>query len=121
MQVKDHSKGIFCIHVPLYDTGMDLTIYLDKDLKYQHAGQPIEGPVGNHAVSMIIAKYQPLITLHGHIHESRSFYKWGRTLCFNPGSEYGEGKLRGLIVILNRQRWKPTVHLGIRPRRVQIA
>ncbi len=55
MQVKGHSKGIFCIHVPPYDTGMDLAIYLDKDLKYQHVGQPIEGSVGNHAVSMIIA------------------------------------------------------------------
>ncbi len=99
-QVKDYSNAIFCIHVPPYDTGMDLAIYLDKDLKYQHAGQPIEGPVGSHAVSKIIDKYQPLITLHGHIHESRCFYKWGRTMCFNPGSEYGEGILRGVIVIL---------------------
>lgn len=99
-QVKDNSKSIFCIHVPPYDTGMDLAIYLDKDLKYQHAGQPIEGPVGSHAVSKIIDKYQPLITLHGHIHESRCFYKWGRTMCFNPGSEYSEGILRGVIIIL---------------------
>jgi Icc-related predicted phosphoesterase len=99
-QVKDEGKGILCIHVPPYDTGMDLAIYLDKDLKYEHAGQPIEGPVGSHAVSKIIDKYQPLITLHGHIHESRCFYKWGRTMCFNPGSEYGEGILRGVIVIL---------------------
>lgn len=99
-QVKDNSRSIFCIHVPPYDTGMDLAIYLDKDLKYQHAGQPIEGPVGSHAVSKLIDKYQPLITLHGHIHESRCFYKWGRTMCFNPGSEYSEGILRGVIIIL---------------------
>lgn len=98
--VKDKSRSIFCIHVPPYDTGMDLAIYLDKDLKYQHAGQPIEGPVGSHAVSKIIEKYQPLITLHGHIHESRCFYRWGRTMCFNPGSEYSEGILRGVIIIL---------------------
>lgn len=56
-QVKDQSKEMFCIHVPPYDTGMDLAIYLDKDLKYQHAGQPIEGPVGSHVVSKIIDKY----------------------------------------------------------------
>lgn len=99
-QVKDVSRSIFCIHVPPYDTGMDLAIYLDKDLKYQHYGQPIEGPVGSHSVSKIIDKYQPLIALHGHIHESRCLYKWGRTMCFNPGSEYGEGILRGLILIL---------------------
>lgn len=99
-QVKDPSRSIFCIHVPPYDTGMDLAIWLDKNLKYQHYGQPIEGPVGSHSVSKIIDKYQPLIALHGHIHESRCFYRWGRTMCFNPGSEYGEGILRGLILIL---------------------
>ncbi len=98
--MQDYSKAIFCIHVPPYDTGMDIAIFLDKDLKYKSYGQPIEGPVGSHAVSKLIDKYQPLVTLHGHIHESRCFYKWKRTMCFNPGSEYSEGIMRGLILIL---------------------
>jgi Icc-related predicted phosphoesterase len=43
-----------------------------------------------------------LLGLHGHIHESRGLEKIGRTLCINPGSEYGEGILRGCIVNLGR-------------------
>jgi Icc-related predicted phosphoesterase len=42
--------------------------------------------------------------LHGHIHESRSAQKVGRTMCINPGSEYGEGVLRGVIVDLSKQK-----------------
>jgi uncharacterized protein len=99
-KVKDPRRSIFTIHVPPYDTGLDLAIYLNEDLKYQHYGQPIEGPVGSHAVFKLLDKYQPLISLHGHIHESRCFYKLGRTMCFNPGSEYTEGTLRGVIVNL---------------------
>jgi Icc-related predicted phosphoesterase len=39
-----------------------------------------------------------MLGLHGHIHESMSVVKLGRTTCINPGSEYGEGILRGCIV-----------------------
>ena len=99
-KVSNPQRSIFTIHVPPYDTGLDLAIFLNKDLKYQHYGQPIEGPVGSHAVFNILDKYQPLISLHGHIHESRCFYKLGKTMCFNPGSEYTEGTLRGVIVNL---------------------
>ena len=49
---------------------------------------------------MAIEKYKPLLGLHGHIHESKGFINIGRTLCINPGSEYGEGILRGVIVEL---------------------
>ena len=28
------------------------------------------------------------------IYLDKGFYKWGRTMCFNLGSEYGEGTLR---------------------------
>jgi Icc-related predicted phosphoesterase len=103
-KVKDYKKSIFTIHVPPYDTGLDLAIWLNEDLKYQHYGQPIEGPVGSHAVFKLLDKYQPLISLHGHIHESRCFYRLGRTMCFNPGSEYTEGTLRGVIVNLKGDR-----------------
>jgi Icc-related predicted phosphoesterase len=99
-KVKNYRRSIFTIHVPPYDTGLDLAIWLNQDLKYQHFGQPIEGPVGSHAVFKLLDKYQPLISLHGHIHESRCFYKLGKTMCFNPGSEYTEGTLRGVIVNL---------------------
>jgi hypothetical protein len=39
-----------------------------------------------------------MLGLHGHIHESQSVAKIGRTTCVNPGSEYGEGILRGCLV-----------------------
>jgi Icc-related predicted phosphoesterase len=99
-KIQNNNKAIFAIHVPPYDTGLDLAIWLDEKLKYQHYGQPIEGPVGSHAVFKLLDKYQPLLSLHGHIHESRCFYKLGRTICFNPGSEYSEGILRGVIINL---------------------
>ena len=58
-------------------------------------------PVGSKTVRKIIEKYQPLLALHGHIHESPGFAKIGRTKCLNPGSEYGEGILKGFLVELD--------------------
>jgi len=46
----------------------------------------------------MIEKYQPLIGLHGHIHESPGMYKIGRTVCVNPGSEYAEGLLKAFLI-----------------------
>jgi Icc-related predicted phosphoesterase len=60
-------------------------------------------PVGSKAVRRAIERYQPLLGLHGHIHESRFAQKIGRTLCINPGSEYGEGVLRGVVLELSRK------------------
>lgn len=103
-KIRNYRKSIFTIHVPPFDTGLDLAIWLNKDLKYQHYGQPIEGPIGSHAVFKILDKYQPLLSLHGHVHESRCFYKLGKTMCFNPGSEYTEGTLRGVIINLRDEK-----------------
>jgi Icc-related predicted phosphoesterase len=55
---------------------------------------------GSQAVRSAIEQHQPLLSLHGHIHESRAVIKIGRTTAVNPGSEYGEGILRGVIVTL---------------------
>ncbi len=55
---------------------------------------------GSQVVHDAILRYQPLLSLHGHIHESRGVIKMGRTTAINPGSEYGEGILRGVIVTL---------------------
>ena len=41
---------------------------------------------------------QPLVGLHGHIHESGGRFRIGRTQAFNPGSEYVQGALQGWIV-----------------------
>ena len=66
-------------------------------------------PVGSTAVRQAIEEHQPLLCLHGHIHESPGSVRIGRTLAINPGSEYGEGVLRGVLItvgggkILRRQ------------------
>ena len=48
-------------------------------------------PVGSTAVRSAIDRYQPLMSLHGHIHESKGIRRFGRTCTLNPGSEYAEG------------------------------
>ena len=49
---------------------------------------------------------QPLLGLHGHLHESRGTHTLGRTLCVNPGSEYNEGALRGALFELKQGKVK---------------
>jgi Icc-related predicted phosphoesterase len=61
-------------------------------------------PVGSVAVRRVIERHQPLLGAHGHVHESRAVAKVGRSLCFNPGSEYSEGVLRGALVVLEPDR-----------------
>ena len=99
--VKDMSNCIFNMHVPPIDSGLDTCPKLDANLKPEYAGgQPVMTVGGSSAVRKAIEKYQPLVGLHGHIHEAKGFIKIGRTLCLNPGSEYSEGILRGTLVEL---------------------
>jgi Icc-related predicted phosphoesterase len=58
-------------------------------------------PVGSKSTRRAIEQHQPLLGLHGHIHESKGAFKIGRTICLNPGSEYSEGMLRGALVHLH--------------------
>jgi Icc-related predicted phosphoesterase len=63
-------------------------------------------PVGSTACRAVITEYEPLIGLHGHLHESKGTYNLGRTLCINPGSEYSEGILRGAIIDVDKGKVK---------------
>jgi Icc-related predicted phosphoesterase len=45
-----------------------------------------------------------MLSLHGHIHESRGEARIGKSLALNPGSEYSEGVLRGVIVTLSSRK-----------------
>jgi len=101
-QVKDVNKCIFNLHVPPFDSTLDTCPKLDENLKPMIQGGEIEmGPGGSTSVRKAIEKYQPLVGLHGHIHEAKGFVKIGKTLCLNPGSEYGEGILRGALLDLD--------------------
>jgi Icc-related predicted phosphoesterase len=104
-QLKNPSQAVFNLHVPPYDTNLDIAPELDADLtpKLSLTGGFKMVPVGSKAVRKAIEKYQPLLGLHGHIHESRSAQKIGKTMCINPGSEYGEGVLRGVVLELSRK------------------
>jgi Icc-related predicted phosphoesterase len=104
-KVKDMSRCIFNLHCPPYGTTIDQAPKLDENQqpKMGPSGTVMES-VGSTAVAASIKNHQPLVGLHGHIHESRGICRIGRTLCVNPGSEYGEGILRGAIVTLKGDR-----------------
>lgn len=92
---------IFNFHCPPYASTLDDAPELDSTLKpVIRGGRPSIVPVGSHAVRAAIKKYQPVVSLHGHIHESRGVQKIGKTLCINPGSDYSSGVLRGAVVDL---------------------
>lgn len=101
-QVKDMKNCIFNLHVPPIDSGIDTCPKLDENLKPVIAGGEIVMTAGGStSVRKAIETYQPLLGLHGHIHEAKGFSKIGRSLCLNPGSEYSEGILRGALVELD--------------------
>ena len=104
-QLEDPRRAIFNLHVPPYDSGLDTATELKPDLTPRYSGgQPVQAPVGSRAVRQIIEEYQPLLALHGHIHESRGEARIGRTLAINSGSEYNTGRLHGVIVKLAADR-----------------
>ena len=101
-QVKDMKNCIFNLHVPPINSGLDTCPQLDENLKPVIAGgEIVMMGGGSTSVRKAIETCQPLLGLHGHIHESKGFLKVGRTLCLNPGSEYSEGILRGVLVDLD--------------------
>lgn len=104
-QVADPRRAIFMIHVPPYDSGLDEAPLLDENLRPTiSAGDVLRGPVGSTAVRRIIEKYQPALSVHGHIHESGGERRIGDTLCINPGSEANHGILRGYLVDIGKKK-----------------
>lgn len=73
-RAEDVKKTIFVIHTPPYDTKLDMVF---NRTRVKH--------VGSVAVRRFIERYQPLATLHGHVHESAGIEKIGKTICVNPG------------------------------------
>ncbi len=104
-KLSDPAKAIFNLHVPPKDTPIDQAMALDKEFRPQmRGGSPVITGVGSSAVRQAVARFQPLLSLHGHIHESRGEARIGRTLALNPGSEYSEGVLRGVIVTMSAKK-----------------
>lgn len=98
---------IFNVHNPPADSGTDLAFKLTEDMRIETAGgEPLRAPVGSRAVRSAIETVQPLLALHGHIHESRAMVSIGRTKVCNPGSLYPDGTLQGIIVTLDGDKVK---------------
>jgi uncharacterized protein len=98
-QLECPESAIFNLHVPPYDSGLDIATKLTDDFTpVFEGGQPKQIPVGSRAVRQLIEEYQPMLTLHGHIHESRGQTRIGRTVAINSGSEYSTGYIHGVVV-----------------------
>jgi Icc-related predicted phosphoesterase len=101
----DPARSVFNLHVPPIRTPIDTAPVVDENLSpVIQGGSMLMGPAGSEAVRSVIEKYQPLIALHGHIHESRGTVKIGKTVCINPGSAYGEGVLHGALFELDKRK-----------------
>ena len=84
----DFGRTVFLFHSPPYKTHLDRINTNGKMVDYV---QPDEH-VGSIAIQRFIEKNQPLLTLHGHIHESTSITgEWkdtiGKTVCVNGSTE----------------------------------
>ena len=104
-QAGDMKRTIFNFHAPPYGTGLDEAPALDEQMRPMHGGAVMK-PVGSTAVRDAILKHQPLLSVHGHIHESRGVKRMGRTLAINPGSVYGDGVLQGAVIDLDPKKGK---------------
>jgi uncharacterized protein len=103
--VEEPENLVAVLHPPPYGTDLDQAPVINDDLQVEmSAGQADMGPVGSTAVRAFIENVQPLLGLHGHVHESKAAQELGRTLCLNPGSEYTEGTLLGALVSIGDRR-----------------
>ena len=104
-RVPDMNRTVFNFHAPPYGTGLDEAPELDSTMRPTHGGAVMK-PVGSTAVRDAILKYQPPLSVHGHIHESRGVAKLGRTRTVNPGSSYGDGVLQAALIDINPKNGK---------------
>jgi len=83
----DFKKTIYIMHSPPFGTKLDI----------------IKGGLncGSHSIRKFIENYQPLLTLHGHIHESPKLTnsyidRIGNTISINPG-QFSYPKLQAIV------------------------
>jgi uncharacterized protein len=104
-KLDDPRRAIFNLHVPPKNTPIDQAMELEAEFRpVVKGGSPVITGVGSSAVRDAITTYQPMMSLHGHIHESRGEARIGKTVALNPGSEYSEGVLRGVIITLSQKK-----------------
>ena len=84
----DLARAIFLFHTPPYRTKLDVTSGEGKMIDHV----PLDIHLGSIAVRRFIEARQPLLTLHGHVHEAaRVSGSWqdkiGRTHCFSAAHD----------------------------------
>ena len=106
-KVSNMERCIYNVHVPPHGTVLDTCPKLDKDLRVVfEMGNPVSQFAGSTALKESIEKHQPLLGIHGHIHEGRGKINIGRTICVNPGSVYPEGILQGALITIKKGKVK---------------
>ncbi|RLE81785.1 MAG: phosphoesterase [Thermoprotei archaeon] len=102
----DPSKLICNFHCPPYNTRLDLAPKLRgtgaSAQPVYVMGKPVMVHVGSKSIRKFMEEVQPMLGLHGHIHESYAYDFIKKTLVVNPGSEYTEGILRAYIIELSK-------------------
>lgn len=108
------STSVFNIHVPPYGTIIDKAPKLDKSKEkvVAYAGHVLSESVGSKSVRALIEKYQPMLTMHGHIHEGKGICKIGKTVCINPGSEYLNGVLNYVLLSVDKNKVKDYITMS---------
>jgi hypothetical protein len=105
--VQNPEKTIAVLHVPPFGSGLDTCPELDKNLKIiTQGGQVVMKSAGSTSVKAFLDKVQPMLSLHGHIHESPGHARIGRTLAINAGSEYAEAIMKAAIINLEENKVK---------------
>lgn len=85
---EDLEKAVFLFHSPPYKTWLDRADLDEKMIDYV----PLDVHVGSIAIRRFIEERQPMLTLHGHIHESTRLtghwkQEFNRTVAFNAAHD----------------------------------
>jgi Icc-related predicted phosphoesterase len=85
---QEMERAIFLFHVPPYQSKLDQSARAGQMIDHV----PLDTFIGSIAVRRFIESRQPLLTLHGHVHESaRLSGSWrdriGRTQCFSAAHD----------------------------------
>lgn len=100
----DPARTILVAHAPPADTTIDKAPKLTADMKPVTGGGHMEMvSVGSAEVRKVIAEFEPVAALHGHIHESPGVdtvvgQHRKKVPVMNPGSQYSSGVLQGILI-----------------------
>ena len=105
-------SSVLMTHVPPHASAIDTVAKLDEQLRpVLSGGKVVEVPCGSTAVRHVIEQFQPVLSVHGHVHESPGQMRVGSTLCVNAGSEAAVGILRAYLIDIDAK--------GVRTQRVE--